>query len=503
VNSLIKRIIRAHPNGIGVKYARRSDLDLVKEIARIRSKASKSAAAAADPLSELIGEFNSQYAVVNEAGQAMVYEQLIDPIRGRTVLVRIKFPDFKKFYQNRRLTVAKAGSGSVTRTAADWWLNHEQRRQYLGGVVFDPTGNAPADCWNLWSGFAVEPQPGDWSLMRDHIRKVICSGDDALTEYLLNWIARMFQQPNKPGEVAVVLRGAKGAGKGIVCVWLIRAWGQHGLHITNAKHLVGNFNAHLRDCVALFVDEAFFAGDRQHESVLKGIITESTLPIEGKYQNVVEVLNMLHVMMASNSDWVVPASHDERRFAVFDVADNRVGDRRYFADIAAQMENGGLGAMIYDMLHRDISGFEVRDVPETGALADQKKHSLDSLDRWWLNVLERGFVWRSRHGAADSAGWGEFYTTELLNQSYLQWCGDNRVHYPQSRTQLGSRMRELYQWSRPRGMNIIGEVVVVSPDGDAVMTAEHQPGYLVGALDLARVRFSEVRKVTGEWGNQP
>ena len=71
--------------------------------------------------------------------------------------------------------------------------------------------------------------------------------------------------------------------------------------------------------MALFADEAFFAGDKQHDGVLKGLITEPTLPIEGKFQNVVEVLNVLHVMIASNSDWIVPASQDERRYCVLDV----------------------------------------------------------------------------------------------------------------------------------------------------------------------------------------
>ena len=50
----------------------------------------------------------------------------------------------------------------------------------------------------------------------------------------------------------------------------------------NAKHLVGHFNAHLQHCSVLFADEAFFAGDRSHESVLKGLITEETLLIEPK-----------------------------------------------------------------------------------------------------------------------------------------------------------------------------------------------------------------------------
>ena len=368
-------------------------------------------------LSKVIAEFNRRYAVVNEGGKAIVYERTCDPILGRSVIVRIQFADLKKLYQNRMVSVAGPKGGTITRPAADWWLSHKDRRTYLDGVVFDPTGRAPATCWNLWAGFAVEPKRGDWSLLHDHVRDVICCGNQEHFEYVLRWAARMFQQPAKPGEVVLVVKGPKGAGKGIFASALMRAWGAHGIHIRDAKHLVGNFNAHLRDCVCLFADEAFFAGDRQHEGVLKGLVTESTLPIEGKGQNLVTAPNMLHVIMSSNSEWVVPASHDERRYAVFDVADNRIGDRKYFADIAQQIDNGGLAAMIYDLLHLDLSGFEVRDIPDSKALAEQKKHSLDSIDRWWLAVLERGFVWRSRHGLPVFNAWHEFVSTEPLSRS--------------------------------------------------------------------------------------
>jgi len=454
-------------------------------------------------LAGVIDRFNLQYAVVNEAGKAVVYEPTMDPVLKRKVLTRISFPDLQKFYQNELITVVLPDGSSVTKSAAKWWLDSQHRRQYLGGVVFDPTGNAPANCWNLWSGFSVEPRRGDWSLMCDHIKRVICSSDGTHAEYLLNWIANTFYRPNEPGHVAVVLRGLKGTGKGILFTWLTRAWGQHGLHITNAKHLVGNFNAHLRDAVFLFVDEAFFAGDRQHESVLKGLITEPTLPIEGKYQNVVQVPNMLHVAMASNSDWVVPASHDERRFFVLDVADNRRGDRAYFDAIREQMENGGLAALIYDMLHRDISKFDVRDVPDSAALTDQKRHSLDTLDRWLMTVLERGFVWRSRFGLPVLADWQVFVATELLHQSYLQWCDESRVSRPMTREQLGRRLAELYQPGRPRGEAIIGEVgsaLFGTNDPDKLVMRQNRPhGYLLGALEEARARFADQRGVAGAW----
>src|SRR5437764_15429260 len=125
--------------------------------------------------------------------------------------------------------------------------------------------------------------------------------------------------------------------------------GQHALAISNSKHLTGNFNAHLRDCVFLFADEAFFAGDRQHMGVLKSIITEPYLTIEGKYQNAAQTPNFLHLMMASNEERVVPASIDARRFFVLEVGDKARNNHDYFAAIWQAMETGGYQAMLYEL----------------------------------------------------------------------------------------------------------------------------------------------------------
>jgi phage/plasmid-associated DNA primase len=331
----------------------------------------------------------------------------------------------------------------------------------------------------------------------------IWSSPLSISAVSLSRSALMFQRPEKQGEVAVVVPGGKGVGKGIFFNYLRKAWGQHGIYISSAKHLVGNFNAHLRDCVMLFADEAFFANDRQHESVLKGAVTDPVLAIEGKHQNVVNAPNMLHIGMASNADWVIPASHDERRYFMLDASDHRCGQKAYFAAIVAQMDAGGLAAMIHEMLHRDISSFDVRDVPQTDALAEQKKHSLDSLDRWWLAVLERGFVWRSRFGATAFDNWDDVVSTELLNRSYLQWCSDNRVNYPMSRVQLGKRMTELYPAHRDKAgiWRVIGEVESLARFADPVIKKDRPPGYKVQSLDEARAQFLEMRKISKDWGD--
>src|SRR5262249_37784957 len=152
------------------------------------------------------------------------------------------------------------------------------------------------------------------------------------------------------------------------------------------QHLVSNFNAHLRDCVVIFDDEASFAGDKRHENTMKALITEPEIPIEGKGKNLVTAKNYLHVLKASNSEWVVPVSHDGRRYAVTEASADRVGDFDYFAAIDEQMNCGGLAAMMYELLHRDISKFNVWLFPKTGALSEQKRQSLGSIDRWLMTV---------------------------------------------------------------------------------------------------------------------
>lgn len=69
----------------------------------------------------------------------------------------------------------------------------------------------------------------------------------------------------------------------------------------------------------MFSDEAFFAGNPQHEGALKQFITERDLLYEQKGYTPFSGRNLLHLIMASNSDYVVPVSADERRFFILDV----------------------------------------------------------------------------------------------------------------------------------------------------------------------------------------
>jgi hypothetical protein len=456
-----------------------------------------------------IADLNRRYMLVSEAGRAVIYQPGYDPVLKRRYFARLTPRDLGTFYMNDHIRVALTETGSpVYKSKANVWLNHPERRQFIHGVVFDPSGAAPDDgVMNLWEGFAVEPAPGDWSIMRDHIKNIICNGDEESFCYLLRWMARMVQRPAEQGEVAVILKGGEGSGKGTLARALLHILGQHGLGISNGKHLIGNFNGHLRDCVFLFADEAFYAGDKQHVGVLKSLITEPILTIEAKHQNAIQTANMLHLLMASNEEWVVPAALDARRFFVLEVSDLAVGSHAYFAELWAQMEAGGYAAMLFDLLALDLTGFNVRAVPTTAALQQQRKLSLPNPQAWWMDCLHRGYVFRSKLGLeAFFAQWQGEVSTELLFASYTEFANQHRERRPMTRETMGRFLTGFRYKPKRLSNTAVGEHQIDELNGfnhrERANKVRLQPrpwGYSLGTLEMARTAFAEKTNLSIDW----
>ncbi len=334
---------------------------------------------------------NDRHAIIgNIGGKCRVIEEIEDNILHRSRLTLSSFEDIRNRYGNIQIQIGVSDKGPVTVPLGKYWINHRMRRQF-DTMMFMPQGDKEG-VYNLWRGFNVEPIPGECSLYLDHIKENVCNGNEEYYDYLIKWMARAVQTPASPGEVAVVLRGGKGAGKGTVAKHFGRLFGRHYLQVANPSHLVGNFNAHLRDVIFLFADEAFFAGDKKHESVLKMLVTEDSIPIEAKGVDVESYPNYVHLLMAANDAHVIRASGDERRYFVLNVGETKKQNKKYFKDMDNQMKNGGYEALLYYLQSVDLEDFEVRDCPKTDALQEQKLLSMTIDEEWWFRKLQNGRI---------------------------------------------------------------------------------------------------------------
>ncbi len=382
--------------------------------AKKAAKAARPADDGDDDRDAMLEEMNERYALVMAGGSARVAEVAAhDPCLGRTFVRLMRPADFVLSLSNVLVCAPVPRDPARVISKGAWWLGHPGRRQHLGGITLDATGTVGPEYLNTWRGFAVEPVAGDPQVFLDHVAMITAGNGDGAGEYLLNWCAHKVQHPGEQVEVAVVMRGDEGTGKGGIGHAIRRIFGGHGMHISHGDHLVGKFNAHLMDCCFLYADEAFFAADPRHVNVLKSLITESTIAIERKFVDAFQGRNRLGVLMASNSDFVVPAGKDARRFFCVDVPDTRKGDRAYFRRYwSAVNDDARLGAFLKFLLERDLSGFEVRDFPQTEMLTEQKLATLQPHERWLLNRLALGRV--------VNAPWQTFYSTTTLHDDYAQ-----------------------------------------------------------------------------------
>ena len=220
------------------------------------------------PFSDEIDEVNAKFFLLNNYGGHSVVGWLDQNETGTGITLQVqKHKDFTMRFSNRFVTNEATGK---TVSLGNYWLNHQWRREYEG-VELVPGGPQllPGNKLNLWLGYGIEPRKGSWELMQQHIAKVLSDGDEKAADYITRYAAWIVQNPGERPEVALVLRGDEGTGKGVFLRCLLRIFGPHGLHISDRHHLAGKFNAHLHGCLFLFADEAYWPGDKAAEGVLK------------------------------------------------------------------------------------------------------------------------------------------------------------------------------------------------------------------------------------------
>jgi hypothetical protein len=341
-----------------------------------------------------------------------------------------------------RVGLASRRVPGVSTKPHTFWLNHPARRQYRR-VAYDPewkTLDRDKDL-NLWRGFAVEPKAGDWSLLRTHILDNIAGGNEEIYRHVIGLLADIVQHPGTPSGVALVLQGEEGVGKGMLANAMLKLFGRHGYRSSNPKSLSGEFSGHRESLSLFYADEMSWAGDKTLREQLWGLITEALQEIHPKHRTPYMAPNFLHFILTTNKEHAATIHTGNRRIFLLEVRDqwdHLYGEEKkaardaYFARLYHQLyEEGGLEAMLHDLLLHDLSGFNVRVFPTTAAMTHNVALSMTSLDRWLLMLLRDG--WED----------GKQEDKALLYRRYTEAARDMGDKYPAHDVTFWKRLRKV------------------------------------------------------------
>ena len=277
-------------------------------------------------------------------------------------------------------------------------------------VDFQNPGQSGAS-FNLFKGLAVAPKNTgvDISLIYCHIRDVLCSGDDKIYLYLMDWIAHMFQRPSEVAGTAPVFISQQGAGKGILVDQLLGAiiGSDYFVSTGNGDNLTNQFNSIIEGKLLVNVDEASFSGNHQEAGIFKKYIGNATVLIVRKGLEAYSTQNRMRMIVTSQHDTAVKVEQSNRRWFVPNVSDKYVYARQtelsetqikeYFNTLTAIIENGGREQFLYDMLQRDISKFNRFKGPVTANEKMMKEFDVDDVETWFrssvLGLLPQDMDW--------------------------------------------------------------------------------------------------------------
>ena len=461
-------------------------------------------------LRELLHLFNEHFSVALMGSKARK-AKIVEFENGGKLLRFQDLDDFKLRFRNLRAWLRVPGRNPKWTEVAECWLNWPHRRQYFkDGLVFAPGRPLEWDGGlNRWRGFAIKPVPGDWSLLRDLIERVLCGGNKEVSDYLLNWCAHLVQKPGVLTKACPVLRSDhEGAGKGLFAHTFGSIFGRNFSYIQRGKDVTGQFNASIAETLFAALDE-LFAGDYEASEILKTLISDKDRRSEEKHMPVERIPNHLNLLIMGNSEWMARTGIKNRRMVYIDVPELYKPDDPYWAQFwksQTDPDNPGVTiqlpplewrqAMLSDLLHRDISGFNPTTIPHTVEEGRQKILSQPGLPAFVQKILTDGEIeYRKESAGPSGIGFKRWQGSEplwikcsLFEATLREHCKNHNVRNipfgPQLSRNLDKLLPGCVETTRPR---------------DKDVNPERQRGYAFKSLAECKAAFDKAIGSPLEW----
>lgn len=344
--------------------------------------------------------------------------------------------------------------------------------QRVYGLTFDPRSDeilveSPEGTKvNQWRGFAMQPAsqsvlPEQVQPLLDYIRCVVSNNDPKAYEWIMAWIADLFQYPgDKPG-TALVLIGAHGAGKSFLGEHVIgpiigpHHYGQVG----DVGKLTEKFNANLDNKVFIQCDETVHSYQKDVASKLKALITSPSLVVEPKGIDSFEKPNHIRLLFTSNEDtssiFIDPSPY-ERRFTVVTVSHERAKDIIYWESMHEWIKINREKILRYFLDYKYDRKLVMRPYV-TEAKRDIQRVGVDAEVSWMLTRLNEGFL----ISIPVHKHWFSAYNTEDISDADKMSNTLKRELWP-NRVQMTALEDDFKEYLRRQGRTVYSGSVITS-----------------------------------------
>jgi len=325
--------------------------------------------------------------------------------------IRNKTAIAKQYYKKFSFEIP-CGDKSKIVNPFDLWLDSIDRKD-VDKIVFNPKNNCKSNEFNIWKGFKIKPTgTGDETKIKKwlhHIKHIWANDDDETYNYMLNWFAKILQQPWKKNNICLVLHSIEGVGKSFILDMIGEIIGDEYYYSTSSlKHILGEFNGDAEGKILVNLNETNWGGDKKMVGSFKEFITESSIVINKKGIQSYKIDNYANTLITTNEEWIVNINDNDRRFNLRE-CNNIKYDPSYYKEIA-KTDLQEIANFLYS---RDISNYDSRIFTKSELHKEQVEKNMDSVELFWKSILEGNITYEWEYHQ------DEWYTKSSL---YILYC---------------------------------------------------------------------------------
>ena len=208
----------------------------------------------------------------------------------------------------------------------------------------------------------------------EHIKNIWCSKNESVYKYVMSWFSCALTGKRKMKSL-LYLKSIQGTGKSIMTEFIYKkVVGEKLCCIDTDKSVLEEWNHYLAGKILLVMEELPTDSINEWKSVtgrLKNFITGVNLKIKQKNKDDYFIKNCISGIVNSNYD-ALKISFDDRRIAMLDVSEDKIGKKEYFNDLTRKMEIDDVGEAFFNYLceyYENNGGKDFNDaaIPQTEA----------------------------------------------------------------------------------------------------------------------------------------
>jgi len=292
----------------------------------------------------------------------------------------------------------------------DRWMEDKSRRKYesINFIPFGKENTCPPHIFNTFKGFRInneKPAKPFEEVSINNFRILIwnlCNEELEMSDYLMKYVAHMFQFPNRLTEKIIVLRSWTGCGKDTFHRILSDLMGFEHVGMTGDPEAVfGQFNEIMDSKVAVFLNEMEGKNGIMYQEKMKHQASSKKTRVNAKYNKPLWQNNYARLFINSNQDGCVNPQVHDRRFVIinsgFGLVQNTNDKKKakklekYWDTLYNNLNSYDWRKSLYDMLMNiDLTGWSPKQVPKNVHHDLLRRRNINPLHEYLKDVIDRG-----------------------------------------------------------------------------------------------------------------